>query len=101
MGSNRSRAEFCMRRLFPIVLIALSAGQLSAQTPVAPTTPPIPQISTSGPGETKVQPDRATISFGVETRRPTAAQAGAENARRQRAVLDTLKKLGLQETQLS
>ena len=90
-----------MRRLFPVVLIALSVSRLSGQTPAAPATPPIPQISTSGTGESKVQPDRATISFGVETRRPTAAQAGAENARRQRAVLDTLKKLGLLETQLS
>ena len=90
-----------MRRLFPIALIALSVGRLSAQSTVAATTPPIPQISTSGTGESKIQPDRATISFGVETRRPTAGQAGTENARRQRAVLDTLKKLGLLETQLS
>jgi len=90
-----------MRGLVSIALVAVSVGRLSAQGPVSPTSPAVPQISTAATGESKVQPDRATISFGVETRRPTAAQAGTENARRQRAVMDTLKKLGLTEAQLS
>jgi len=89
-----------MRLVFSIGLVAVSVTRASAQTPT-PATATVPQISTSASGESKVQPDRATIQFGVETRRPTAAQAGAENARRQRAVLDTLKKLGLTEAQLS
>lgn len=90
-----------MRLMFSIVFVAASATGLAAQTPTSPASTPVPQISTSATGESKVQPDRATIQFGVETRRPTAAQAGAENARRQRAVLDTLRKLGLTEAQLS
>lgn len=89
-----------MRLIFSIGLVVISISQLPAQTPASPTAA-IPQISTSASGESKVQPDRATILFGVETRKPTAAQAGAENARRQRAVLDTLRKLGLTEAQLS
>ena len=90
-----------MRRLVSVALVAGSVGRLSAQGPVSAVSPAVPQISTTATGESKVQPDRATISFGVETRRPTAAQAGTDNARRQRAVLDTLKKLGLTDAQLS
>jgi uncharacterized protein len=60
-----------------------------------------PQIATSANGESRVQPDRATIVFAVETRAATAAKAGADNARRQKAVLDTLRKLGLAEGQVS
>ena len=41
-----------------------------------------------------MSPDRATIFIGVRTRGATAAIAGADNARRQRAVLDTLRALG-------
>ncbi len=81
--------------------IALSsASALSAQMPgVYP--PPPPQIVTSARGEAFTQPDRATIMFQVETRGATAAEAGAVNARRQRAVLDTLRKLGFTNDQLS
>lgn len=80
--------------------IALSvwSSALSAQTSAQP---PVPQISTTASGEARVQPDRATIMFAVETRATTAAKAGADNARRQKAVMDTLRKLGLTEGQLS
>ncbi len=61
----------------------------------------VPQIVTSGSGEATVSPDRATILIGVQTKAATAAQAGAENARRQKAVLDTLRALGLGSDQLS
>ena len=86
------------------ILSALAAGAQSivAQQPVPQTAQPIPpQISTSATGEARVQPDRATILFAVETRAQTAARAGSDNARRQQAVLDTLRKLGLASGQLS
>lgn len=60
-----------------------------------------PQIVTSGAGQARVTPDRATISIGVQSRAPTAAAAAADNARRQRAVLDTLRALGLASEDLS
>jgi uncharacterized protein YggE len=41
------------------------------------------------------------LLFAVETRASTAARAGADNARRQRAVMDTLRKVGLGEGQIS
>lgn len=69
-----------------------------AQTP--PTRNQPPQIITNGVGEARVVPDRATIFIGVQSRATTAAAAGAENARRQRAILDTLRALGLESSQL-
>lgn len=61
----------------------------------------LPQIVTSGSGEAQISPDRATIFIGVQTRAATASLAGADNARRQRAILDTLRALGLTGEQLS
>src|SRR5207245_866790 len=71
----------------------LSAAALDAQ-PVTPTSGS-PQVIATGAGEARVAPDRATIYIGVQSRAPTASAAGADNARRQRAVIDTLRALGL------
>lgn len=80
----------------------------AAQQPspgVAPVTSvvsaPAPQIVTSGQGETRITPDRATLEISVQTRAATAAEAGSQNARKQTAVLDALKKLGFANDQLS
>lgn len=78
-------------------LLPIFADRVSAQ--VLP--PPPPQVVTTGRGEVRAAPDRATILFAVETRGATAAASGAENARLQRAVLDTLRRLGLTDEQLS
>ena len=69
-----------------------------AQTSVANQPP---QIISSGVGEARVVPDRATIFIGVQSRATTAAAAGVDNARRQRAILDTLRALGLGSDQLA
>lgn len=60
-----------------------------------------PQIVVSGRGEVKVSPDRATIQLSVQTRAATAAAAASENAAKQQAVLNALKRLGLGDDQLS
>lgn len=62
--------------------------------------PPIPQVVTVGRGEVELKPDRAQVLFSVETRAASAAAAGAENGRRQRAVLDTLRQLGISPEQI-
>lgn len=73
-----------------------------AQVGVLPASgTPLPQIVTTGTGEARIAPDRATIFIGVQTRSATAAAAGSENARRQRAILDTLRAVGLTAEQLS
>lgn len=79
-----------------------------AQQPVPTPSPaaqvqgaPIPQVVTNGQGEAKVVPDRARLEVSVQTRAATAAAAGSENARKQQAVLDALRKLGFASDQLS
>ena len=79
------------------IMTANSANLLAQTVPAAP----VPQISTSANGEARVQPDRATIMFAVETRAQTAAKAGADNAKRQKAVIDSLRKQGISEGQIS
>ena len=60
-----------------------------------------PTITATGHGEARITPDRATVSIGVQTKAATAAQASAENARKQRAVIDALKSLGITDQEIS
>lgn len=81
-----------------VYVMLLLAGTASAQT----TSSPVPaQIVTTGTGEVRIAPDRATIFIGVQSRGLTAAAASADNAKRQRAIIDTLRALGLGSEQLS
>jgi uncharacterized protein len=63
------------------------------------SSPPV--IATTAVGEARVTPDRATIFVGVQSRAQTAAAAGTDNARRQRAILDTLRALGISGDRVS
>jgi hypothetical protein len=65
------------------------------------TQDPIPQINTTGTGETQITPDRARIDIAVETRGPTAAAAATENARIAQSVHTRIKVVGLTDQQLS
>jgi uncharacterized protein YggE len=80
-----------MRRSM-LVSMFMSAGSLAAQQPAEPPRGwPGPDIITAATGEARVTPDRAQIFVGVQTRAATAAQAGADNARKTRAVIDAVK----------
>ena len=92
------------------VLLAGSAGLLSlapARSAVAQSSPdgrpgPMPAtVAVSAMGEEQLTPDRARLSIGVQTQAPTAAEASARNARLQRAVIDTLRALGVPAEQIS
>jgi uncharacterized protein YggE len=76
--------------------LVLLPGDVSAQSSNEP-----PRIITSGTGEARIAPDRATILLGVQSRASTAAAASADNARRQRGVIDTLRALGLPPEQIA
>ena len=52
-------------------------------------------LSISAYGEVKAAPDKATITLGVQTTAPTAAQAMADNAARMSQVIAALRKQGL------
>jgi uncharacterized protein len=69
---------------------------------VAPTTTHsqetpsgVPHVETTGYGERRVAPDRATVMINITSKAPSAASAAAENSRIQVRVMDTLKALGL------
>ena len=83
----------------PLVGFPVAAQQLGGNGPM-PTRPPS-EISTSATGEARYVPDRATISMGVETRAATAAKASAENAIKQRAVIDAIRAQGVAPEQIS
>ena len=84
-------------RFHTLVLLGLMAGGLPAQSPALN----VPQIVTSASAEVDLKPDRAALSFTVESRAGTAARAGAESARKQRAVLDTLRSMGISPDQMT
>ena len=86
---------------FAAVLVVASASTARAQTIVPNDGRVVPQISVSGAGESRATPDRALVTVGVQSRAATAAAAAAENARKQTAILDTLRKLGYRPEQLS
>lgn len=86
-----------------LVSLVIGGAALAAPSvaPAQDAAANAPRIVTTGTGEAHVTPDRATLMLGVQSRAATAAAAGADNARRQRAVLDTLRALGLTPTELS
>lgn len=82
------------------------AASVAAQQPEGSVSGPRPMrpssiISTSATGEARYTPDRATISIGVQTRAPTAAKASADNATKQRAVIDAIHAQGVAPDQMS
>jgi uncharacterized protein YggE len=88
-----------MNRLVVLLPLLAACTPVTAQqptpAPVSVSAAPPPTIVTSAIGEAQVTPDRAVLEVGVQTRATTAAAAAAENARRQRAIIDTLKSLGI------
>jgi uncharacterized protein len=73
--------------------IALLPAAARAQPSMAERMPS--QIHVSGMGEARATPDRATVQVGVQTRAATASAASAENARKQTAIVQAIKALGI------
>lgn len=90
------------RLMGSMALMVAAAGSASAQAvSTQPMFVPPPQVVVTAQGEARFTPDRATIHIGVQTRGPTAAQASAENARKARAISDTLRAMGIPAARLS
>ena len=81
-----------MKKLLFAALATLSTPIYAQQGDINALTP---QIAVGARGEVKVVPDRATIQISVQTRAATAAAAADENARKQKAVIDALRALGI------
>ena len=82
-----------------ILVLALISAPLMAQQPAI--LPTVPQISVASRAEVKVVPDRANIQISVQTRAATADAAAAENARKQKAVIDALRALKIDAKDIS
>lgn len=87
-------------RIFSVAVVAAMTLAVPAAAQVT-SAASSPQVVTNGAGEARVVPDRATVFIGVQSRALTAASASTDNARRQRAILDTLRAIGLTSEQLS
>ncbi len=57
-----------------------------------------PEIVSSGSGEVKLKPDRATLTIAVVTRAATAAEAGLQNVRRIQPLLAALRRQRLADS---
>jgi hypothetical protein len=58
-------------------------------------------VSTSGTATVKVDPDKVSVTIGVEKRGETAAEASAANAELVEKVLSALRELGISDDQMS
>lgn len=93
-----------MNRL-PCVLVAFSLGACaSAPTPAAAQRP-APEahertIFVNATAQVRRAPDQAIISLAVETPAPTAAEATRQNAERMSAVIEALRRLGIERSSI-
>jgi len=80
-----------------LTFAAAPAVLAQAEPPAADTMFRATTFNLSAYGETRVEPDMATITLGVMTEGKTAAEAMAANATRMTAVVASLKKAGIAE----
>jgi uncharacterized protein len=74
---------------------------LPISAPYYPGHTGTPTISTSGSASTKVQPDKFSVTVGVETNGTTAEEAAASNADLMDKVIAALRALGIAEADMS
>lgn len=77
-----------------VAVLALSLSVLAPRAAVA-QDPEHRGLTVLGLGDLRLPPDRAFVRFVVASRASSAAAAGAESARRTRAISDTLRHWGL------
>ncbi|MBV0892217.1 SIMPL domain-containing protein [Paracoccus sp. Z118] len=91
------RAAALKGGLLPLIaLLALAPLAAEAHSACGPQGAAA-TLTTQGEGTAQVQPDMATVSVGVTVQAPTAAQAMADNATRQQAVIDALRLQGVED----
>lgn len=79
-----------------------SSGFASAQTiDIQGSANEVPQIFVTGNAFKKVNPDRVSVTLGVETQEKTAQEAAAKNAEIMNAVISALRELGINTNQIS
>ncbi len=94
------RAHSIVRPLAVAALVTGCTTALAAQPPVTAAPTPASQIIVSSREQVEIPPDRAMLTLAVQTTAKTAAEAGRNNARIQAAVLDTLRRMGIESEQI-
>ncbi|MFN4296062.1 MAG: SIMPL domain-containing protein [Brevundimonas sp.] len=105
-----ARAVAMPRHNLPLMLGAavLAAGAVMTAAPAlaqqaAPANqtilvqPETPTLNLSAYGEVRAAPDKAMITFGVQTEATTAAEAMAQNRTRMNQVMQALRRAGIEE----
>jgi len=96
----RRRSKLWLFSICSLLLIGSAAAVAAGQAVTPTVTPTSPQILTSGTGEAKLTPDRATVYIGTQTRATTAAAAARENAQRQTAIINAIVAAGVPRAQI-
>ena len=89
-----------------VLLVAAAIAGVAQPRLGRSATPSSTRITVTGNGTVNATPDRASFNFGVQTQSATAAGALSKNAEQARAIIDALKKAGIdafdiQTTQVS
>jgi len=82
-----------LRRITGVLALLIASHRAVAQA--NPVPPRVPEITASGRGEVAITPDRATVLVSVESRAPSASEAASANSQKMSAVLQTLRRAGL------
>ncbi len=61
---------------------------------------PVPVLSVQGAGEARVEPDEATVRLGVMAQANTAREAQEQVSRTANAILEAVRRLGVQPQQV-
>ena len=96
MSAFRLSIAFTRLAFIAAIPLAVGAHSAHAQQLLPPLKDSVPSIATTGVASTEVVPDIATISIGVDTERPRAADAARENARAAQAVVGEIKAQGIE-----
>lgn len=95
-----SRPTVAMARLVP-AMILLASASAAAQPQVASPADTTGRIVASASAQSQLPADEVLIRIAVETRDPSAAGAGAANARIQQRVLEALRAAGVPPSRIS
>ena len=80
-----------------VVMILGLAGCGAAFAGSVPAAEPKPEITVSASGTVRLEPDKATVSFGVTTQEPTAEAAQSKNSEAVNNVIAVLTQNGVEE----
>lgn len=82
-----------------VAVVLLLTGCSGAFYPAQ--APQVPTLSVTGTASTRVTPDLALVTLGVQTRGPDVGEAVDENNRRVAEVMGALREMGIAETDIA